>query len=166
MKLFRFLIPVCLVLCLSLFSCSSPPTDTGEVLSRLMENETDLPAGVIFTTKAAEGEEGYLSPALAEALWGEDSEEAFGLLEDYSVYISSFAAPFEIGVFRCYSATDAIRIEQLCRARADIVTVALRHTEYYGLCHNARILREGDTVIFIMTSDPDKTLKLAKRLIR
>lgn len=166
MKLFRFFIPVVLMLCLSLFSCSARSASTGEILSRLMTNEIDLPAGVIYTPDAEEGETGYLSPSLAEALWGEDAEEGFGLLEDYSVYISSFASPFEIGVFRCYSATDAIRIEQLCRGRADIVTVALRHTEYYSLCHNARILREGDTVVFIMTSDPDRTLKLAKKLIR
>ena len=164
MKLFGFFIS--LILCLSLFSCSDAPRDAHGILDRIMESEKNIPAGVVYTPNAREGEEGYLSPALAEALWGEDAKEGFGMLEDYAVYISSFASPTEIGVFRCYSATDAIRIEQLCRARADIVTVALRQTEYHGLCRNARIMRRGDTVVFTLTEDPDSTLRLVKRLIR
>ena len=160
-----FCIIISLLLCLSLFSCSRTEKDTGEILASLMEDCGPFPAGVIYTPSAEEGEEGYLSPALMEALWGEDAEEGFSMLQDYSIYLSSFAAPYEISVFSCFSATDAMRIEELCRARADIVSVALRHTEYYGLCQSIRICRKGRNVIFLMTDHPDKAEKSAKSLI-
>lgn len=163
MRLFSFLVAA--LLCLSLFSCSSEEKDAYDILSSLMEKHTDLPAGVVYTPDAREGEEGYLSPVLAEALWGEDAAEGFSMLSDYAIYMSSFAAPYEIGVFCCYSATDARRIEELCRSRADIISVALRQTEFYGLCGNLRIARKGRTVVFLMTSDPDRSVRLAKRLI-
>lgn len=163
MKLFRFFAVLFLCLCFS--SCGTEKRETGEILGALMDECSELPRGVIYTPHASEGEEGYMSAALAEALWGEDAHECFALLSDYSVYLSSFATPYEIGVFRCYSSTDAIRIEQLCRARADIVSVAVRQTEYHALCSNIRIVREGDTVIFMMTDRPDRVERRAKRLI-
>ncbi|MBQ8849143.1 MAG: hypothetical protein IJ011_02275 [Clostridia bacterium] len=162
MKLFRFILII--ALCLSLCSCGGE-RPTGDILSELMEACPSLPEGVIYSKGTIEGEEGYLSDTLAEALYGEDAAECFALVEDYSIYISSFATPYEIAVLRCYSSTDAIRIEQLCRARADIVSVALRHTEFYALCQNIRVLREGETVVFLMTDDPDGNERLARRLI-
>lgn len=155
-----------LILCLTISSCGARESaGTDEILADIMEYCDGLPQGVIYTSDADEGEEGYLSPALAEALWGEDACEGFSMLEEYSVYLSSFATPYEIGVYRCYSSTDARRIEELCRARADIVSVALRKTEYYTLCQNIRICRRGREVVFLMTDSPEDTLRLAKRLI-
>ena len=155
-----------LLLCLSLSSCSAKrELHTAEILADIMASCDGLPHGVIYTPEAEEGEEGYLSPALAEALWGEDAEEGFSMLCDYSVYLSSFAAPYEIGVYRCYSATDAERIEELCRARADIVSVALRQTEYYSLCQNIRIYRKRRVVVFLMTDKPEDSLRSAKALV-
>ena len=154
------------VLCLSLSSCSARrELHTAEILADIMEYCDGLPRGVIYTSEAEVGAEGYLSPALVEALWGEDAEEGFSMLEEYSVYLSSFAAPYEIGVYRCYSATDAERIEELCRARADIVSVALRQTEYYSLCQNIRIYRRRRVVVFLMTDKPDETLQYSKEIV-
>ncbi len=163
MKLFSFILSV--LLCLSLVSCSAAKKDSGEILGALMEHCGTLPRGVIYEKSAPEGEGGYMSPTLAEALYGERAAQYFSLLEEYSIYLSSFASPYEIAVFKCYSSTDARKIERMCRERADIVSVALRRTEFYELCGNIRIVREGDRVVFLMTDTPDKTARLAKRLI-
>ena len=163
MRIFSFIISI--LLCLSLVSCSRESRGAYEILTDIAEELEDLPVGVIYTPHAEEGEEGYLSDGLAEALWGEDAEEGFLMLSDYAVYMSSFAAPYEIGVFCCYSATDAVRIEELCRARADILSVALRQTEFYELCGNLRIVRKGRTVVFLMTSDPSRAERCARRYI-
>ena len=153
------------LLCLSLFSCEHTDMSAGEILYSIMEDSTPLPAGVIYSPSAEVGDKEYLSPALSEALWGEDAQEGFSLLADYSIYLSSFAAPYEIGVFICYSATDAVRIEELCRARADIVSVSLRQTEFYDLCQSIRICRSGRYVVFLMTPDPHESERIAKKLI-
>ena len=164
MRIFSFFIS--LLLCASLVSCSRGGDEDAETILRaIMKEQSDLPAGVIYTDGAQEGDEGYMSPALTRALWGEDAEEGFAMLSDYAVYMSSFAAPYEIGVFIGYSSTDARRVEELCRARADIISVALRQTEFYSLCGNLRIVRRGRTVVFLMTSDPDGAVRLAKGLI-
>ena len=46
-----------------------------------------------------------------------------------------------------------------------VTGVALRQTEFYGLCGGLRILRRGRTVIFLMTSDPDRAERYARRYI-
>ena len=163
MRLFSFFISF--LLCLGLVSCSHTERSASDILSSLTEAHEDLPAGVIYTPRADEGESGYLSFTLAEALWGEDAKEGFSMLSDFAIYMSSFATPYEIGVFCCYSSTDAKRIEELCYARADIISVALRQTEFYSLCRNIRVVREGRVVVFLLTSDPARSVKMAKRLI-
>ena len=163
MKLFRFTFFV--LLALSLCSCSVREKGTAEILSELMSELDGLPSGVVYDADAEEGEDGYLSPFMAEALYGEDASECFALAEDYSIYLSAYATPYEIAVFRCYSSTDATRIEQLCRDRADIVSVALRSTEFYRLCQSIRIIKRGHTVVFAMTDEPEKALRHIKALI-
>lgn len=162
MRILSFILTV--LLCLSLVSCGGRRQSAYEMLSSVTAGLEELPQGVIYVASAEMGEEGYLSPTVAEALWGDDADEGFSMLSDYAIYMSSFAAPYEIGVFCCYSATDARRIEELCRARADIVRVALKQTEFYYLCGNLRIVRKGRTVIFLMTSQPEKAVRLARRL--
>ncbi len=163
MKLFCFILSVLLSFCL--VSCTSASKTTEQILFEIMEGCRDLPEGVIYKNTASEGDQGYMSPSLSEALYGKNSFEYFKLLEEYSIYLSSFASPYEIAVFKCYSSSDAKKIERLCRERADIVSVALRRTEFYSLCGNIRIVREGDTVIFLMTDTPNRTARLAKGLI-
>lgn len=161
----RFSLFFCILLCFSLFSCSVREPDSYNILLSLMEDCGPMPAGVIYTPRAEEGEQGYMSEALAEALWGEDAAEGFGLLSDFAIYMSSFASPYEIGVFCCYSSTDADRVEELCMSRADIISVALRQTEFYGLCGNVRVVKRGRVVIFLMTDAPDVAVRRALSLI-
>ena len=163
MKLFRFIVLLLLVLCLC--SCTYGEKEPAEILSVLMEETDGLPMGVIYVAGAEEGEDGYLSELMAEALYGEDATECFALVQDYSIYLSAYAAPYEIAVFKCYSSTDASRVEQLCRQRADIVSVAIRSTEFYGLCENIRIVKRGRTVVFAMTDEPESTVRHIKALI-
>lgn len=163
MKLFRFLVMI--ALCLSLVSCASRAHSTDMILGRLMEECGELPSGKIYRGGRESVSEGSLPPELMCALYGEDAKESFLSVSEYSIYLSSFASPYEIAVFRCYSSTDAIDIERLCRARGDIVSVALRQTDYYELCDNILIVREGRCVVFAMTDSPRSVERLIKKLI-
>jgi len=163
MKLFCFILSM--VICLGMISCQMKEEKAEEMLGDILSEVGGLPTGVVYRPQAEEGDEGYLSRSLTEALYGEDSEICFALIEDYAIYLSSFAAPYEIAVFKSYSKSDALRIEQMCRQRADIVSVALRETEFFSLSGNIRIIRSGATVVFSMTDNPDRSVRLIKRII-
>ena len=146
-------------------SCGQKNSSPREILDELMAVSGELPEGTVFLSDAEEGSEEYLSPTLLRAMYGEEAEEEFEAVEDSALYLSSFAAPYEIAVFRCYSATDARRIEALCLYRADEIRVALRETDFYSLIDSLRVLCRGKTVILMLTAEPDETERLALRLI-
>ncbi len=165
MRIFLFFLVFCISLSLTACGEHSEGMETERILTSLMEAQESFPGGVTFRHTATEGMEDYLPPSAREAMYGADSERYFKLIEQYSIYMSSFAAPYEIGVFKCYSKSDGLKIEAMCRTRWDIVSVALRETEFYGLCDDIRVLRKGDTVVFIMVDNADKCARLAKKLI-
>lgn len=164
MKHFRFFAVI--LLCLSLFSCSSAKNNsTDAILAEIMEECGELPSGKIYRGGREDTGESGISDALMSALYGEDAKESFMLVEQYSIYLSSFASPYEIAVFKCYSSTDAKKLEELCRARADIVSVALRNTDYYELCDDIMIVREGRLVAFAMTDSEKVTERSVRKLL-
>ncbi len=159
---------VCVIIALSLFllpSCFKKDEDTSSILLSLMDKCDALPNGQIFEMGAEEGEAKYLSSSMIESMYGEGATDVFLLVEDYAIYISSFAAPYEIAVFRCYSSSDAIKVETMCRGRADILSVAFRGSEYHDLYKNIRVLRDQDSVVFLMVDNSDDVYRIAKRLI-
>ena len=165
MKLFRIIL-VLFSFFIAFSSCASDQLSCQEILDALIEGSADLPAGDIYRhTSKDSSADGYMSSYLMEAMYGEGFEENFALLQEYSIYISSFEAPYEIAVFKCYSRSDGLKIERMCRRRADTVSVALRETSYYYLCDNIRVVREGEYVVFIMTDEPKKTERTVKKLI-
>ncbi len=160
----RFCLVISFLLLFSLAACSVSPMSTDKALSRIMEKGEKLPDGMIYHLGAEEGSEYYLPPSVRDSMYGDASEEIFSLLEDYSIYMSSFAKPFEIAVFKCRSKSDGRRIEAMCRDRRDIVSVALRETEFYEMCRDIRIIRDGEWVFFIMSDEPDVMARTARHL--
>ncbi len=162
----RLLVGLLCVPFLLFCSCERKSADTAELLSALMEGAGELPQGRIYQGDAEEGSDAYLSPSLREAMYGAESKEIFSLMEGYSIYLSSFAAPFEIAVFRVYSASDAETVAAMCLGRADELRVLLRQTELRELGESVRILLRGRTVIMGVTEDADAFEREALRLTR
>ncbi len=116
-----------------------------------------LPAGEVYVPGKAPGEEGYLSPFVLESLYGAHAEEAFSQIEDYAVYLSSVAEPYEIAVFRCCTVSDADGVVELCRERRDLLQTLLRDTDFRQMTDCIRIIRHGKYVVMTLTADPGKT---------
>lgn len=116
-----------------------------------------LPAGEVYVPGKAPGEEGYLSPFVLESLYGAHAEEAFSQIEDYAVYLSSVAEPYEIAVFRCCTVSDADGVVELCRERWDLLQTLLRDTDFRQMTDCIRIIRHGKYVVMTLTADPGKT---------
>ena len=157
-----------LFLCIVCLICSScgGQRRSEELLSSLLEVSGELPEGEIYRSEAEVGGEGYLPPTVREVLYGAEAEELFSLLENYAIYVSSFASPCEIGVFVARSASDAPRIAAMCLERRDTVSVLLRQMGMGDRMEAIRIVHKGKTVIMGLTDKPDAFERAALRLAR
>lgn len=139
------LIIICLALIFCVASCGA--RESAEDILYSICAEAELPSGVTYLRGAAEGSAGYLDAGVIESLYGEDGEAAFLLLEDYAIYLSSFAVPYEVAVLECYSASDTERVAELCLERIDVLKVILRDTEYFDVMQRASVKIKGRTVV-------------------
>lgn len=134
------LLGLAVLLCVLSCSCSREEKSTAVLLGEEMARMENLPQGEIYRSDAAEGEVGYLSERLAATLYGESAvTNCFPLLEEYAIYLSSFAEPCEIAIFRCYARSDADRIAEMCLTRIEQMRIMLAGTDF-------RIRVDGATV--------------------
>ena len=100
-----------LLLCLVLGACScGKGRAASEILSVMCERAEILPAGQVYQKGAEEGQAEYLSPAMCASLYGDgDVPAEMELMEDYAIYLSSFARPFELAVFAVMREVTPIR---------------------------------------------------------
>ena len=155
-----------LVACVGLGACGRTRRSAGEILEELNALCEALPAGVCYRSGAEEGDGAYLAPSVRESLYGAEAAEIFGVVEEYAIYLSSFAMPYEVAVFRCYSATDAHRVAALCLGRADALRVALNGTPWEGHAEGAQVIARGRYVVMAMTEEPSALRQEALRLMR
>ena len=148
-------------------SCGRREATAWEILLSLCETAGELPTGEIYHAAAEEGARGYLSPEMIESLYGEEGKEVFGeLLLDYAIYLSSFAAPYEIAVLRAHSTTDAHRVAELCLSRADELQVALHRTEWETLGSSIEVVVRGRWVVMLVTDSNESLKESAVRAVR
>lgn len=164
MKKFLCLI-ICLCLCLCAASCAKKNNTAEEILGGIMSEINNLPEGRIYLSNAEEGSEKFLSEDIAKSLYGEAATQSLSLTRDFAIYLSAFALPCEIAVFLCYSASDALTVERMCRERADILLVALRESDLCDLRLAATVVRKGRTVVFAMTDNAPQAERAIKGFI-
>ncbi len=150
---------------LLLGGCAQDEKSADTILSALMgAGEDSLPEGEIYRSGAEEGSEDYPPSALLRALYGEDGEESIRIC-DFSIYLSAFAVPLEIAVFRAPSGDHARRIYALCLSRMDLLKVALRETEFDALGGEICVYRAGRYVVMGVTWNQESFLKAVKKEI-
>lgn len=144
-----------LVLCLALCSCDKESVEADNVLNNIIENEKALPVGQIYRKGAEEGKDDYLSGNMIGILYGVKAEsEYFSMLEDYAIYLSSFAKPFEVAVFKCYSKSDVDSISKLCFLRGDIIKSLINH-EKGNEDISVKVISKGRYVCMYVGTDPE-----------
>jgi len=137
-----------LLLCLTVCSCSQEQKGTDVLLGELLAEAEDLPMGEIFRSDAVEGEAGYFSERLMATVYGESAvTHCFPLVEEYAIYLSSFAEPCEIAVFRCYARSDTDRVAEMCLSRIEQLRIQLGGTDYRARADRATVSVEGRLVV-------------------
>ena len=109
--------------------------------------ELELPSGETYLKSAEEGSTGYLDQSMINTLYGKEGASVFLLIEDYAIYLSSFAVPYEVAVFKCYSRSDSDSVAELCLERIETLKVILRDSEHFELVQRARVEIKGRYVV-------------------
>lgn len=148
MRFFCFILVLAIIM--SGVSCGANNKPCIDILNEITDGVEKLPAGKIYRSQSEAGTDGYFTDSMRNAMYGEDSERYFSLMEEYALFASSSGVPCEIAVFKCYSATDARSVEFMCRNRAQLLVVALNGTGFSELCDEISVIREGRYVVFVM----------------
>lgn len=157
---------LCLLLCVVLLlSCGGRSDPTAEILLELEQVAGALPVGERYYSGEEDGGEGAMPSDLRDALYGAESEEIFATVEEYAIYLSSAAKPYEIAVLRCYSATDAHRVTQACMERRETLRVALRGTEWETLAKDSLVMFRGRDVLLCVSDRSRSVEERARRLL-
>lgn len=132
-------------------ACTAQSRPADELLNAFCTSYGTMPAGQTYRSTAAEWEEGYLSPALSDALYTEDNgENALSCCQSYAVFLVSSFAGGEIGFFTCPGQEEAIRVAEMCRARLSRVK---QSSPGAAILQEACVLRYDKTVVLLMLPD-------------
>ena len=149
---FLFFITLLTLVLLILPSCKDTRS-AEDILFGITKDISTLPHGNVYLKSAEEGGAAYLSPAMISALYGEGAAlYEFTFVEDFAVYVSSFARPCEVAVYKCYSASDTDLIASMCLSRIDNLKVVLSGTSFSDIVSSATVRISGKFVIVTMVS--------------
>lgn len=150
-----------LLLCL-LFSFSflvaCAPTQNAEEQMRAFADAYG--GGIVYAPTVPEGESGHADDTFFEELFGAPPYET----EDYAVlFLPSLSSGGEAGIFLCYTAADAMTVEELCLRRTELIReVGALSSHAWG--ENAFVERYGRTVVYAALPDAPRARRLFRRL--
>lgn len=150
-KFFKF--SSVIILCIFILtSCKyTNSMSASEVLEHTKKEFKNLPDGFTYLKSAEEGDDNFLPSSTISILYGSDSQNnEFTLIEDYAIYISSFAVPCEIAVFKCYSSSDTQIIASMCLERISSLSFLLQESDFRMLVDNAKVEIYGKFVVMTM----------------
>ena len=123
-----------------------------DVLFNITKDFDDLPDGSVYLSSAEEGSQKFLSVSMINSLYHDDaSKYEFSLIEEYAIYISNFAKPCEIAVYKCYSSSDTDLIATMCLRRIEKLRAMLAGTSFCEIIDSADVEVKGHFVIVTMT---------------
>ena len=148
-----------LIFSFCLCSCVKDTLTASEALTRILENEKKLPDGQLYLKGAEAGEREYFSEEMMSSMYGSKAnDEFFSLVEDFALYISSFANGFEVAVFKCYSNSDVDSICETFFWRSDIIKSVIGHQKgFENIC--VKVFFHGRYVCMYVGEYPDEAEK-------
>ncbi len=136
-----------LCLLLSLVGCGTQK-NAEEILGEVLA-ASDLPRGVIYCADNTDD-------ALLTEFYGESAPSEFALLSSFAIYSSARMEVCEVAIFRCYAASDAHRIAEMCHTRADLLQKYFNMT---GEEVSLRVLIKGKWVMMAVCDNAEAVAK-------
>ena len=148
-----------------LSSCGREGKNAAEVFDGFIFEIEKLPDGDILRSGSIEGSGEYLSESICATLYGERAtKDIFPLVENFSIYLCSFAYPFEVAVFKCYSKSDTDLVSEMCFKRGDMVKVLL-HSEGINDVE-IRVMTKGNFVAMYIGTLPKEAERAFDKAMR
>ena len=150
-SIFIKLISVLIVLSISILSSCGDSRYAEDILFNITKNFPELPDGTVYISSSEEENKNSLIPDMINSLYHEGAAEyEFSLIEEYAVYISDFAKPCEIAVYKCFSRSDTNLIASMCLSRIEKLSVMLKGTSFSEIPLRANVDIRGNFVIVTM----------------
>ena len=155
-----------LILPCSLLACRAP-AQVGDILTEMIDSQTELPAGQIYRKDAPPGDGGYTDDELLSVLYGDGIlPPEFEVINDFSIRLSAFAEPYELAVFRCVSERDAYDVARMCLRRVQRLAISCRETEFADMADSAQVSIRGKYVLIAICDDPQGAIEAGRRAAR
>ena len=116
--------------------------------------------GTVYSPSIPEGESGHADDTFYEDLFGAQPYE----VEDYAVLLlPSLESGGEAGIFLCYTAADAMEVEEICLRRTELVRrVGALSSHVWG--EDAFVERYGRKVVYAALPDAARARRLLRSL--
>ena len=152
---------LCSLLVSSLFLSGCAATMSADAILRNFLDAYPLAEGVIFSSMARESDAEFADRQTLLRLYGKDE---LPLYESSAVYLySDMDTVRECGVFIVRSGLgatdDIVRTQDLFYERIHLVALAFPDA-------NARVMRFGNTVAYVILPDPERAQRLLRSLVR
>ena len=142
---------VILVVLLSLLTSCTDRGSAQDMLFNITKEFDDLPDGSVYLSKNGGDSENFLSATMINTLYHDGAAEyEFSMIEEYAIYISEFAKPCEVAIYKCYSRSDTNLIASMCLGRIEKLTVMLAGTSFAEIPLKADVDIKGHFVIVTM----------------
>ncbi len=156
-----------ILLLLSFFAACSgadPKNTCRDMVAAMAGNEKALPKGRYYSLSAPEGDAEYLSRSLISSLLGNGSYPKVGEgWLDAALYLSLGDHPCEFAVIYCRDRDTAEDTAKLFCTRLELIKITKTAPEYQKMIEEARVEVRGNYALLVISSDPDKALKIFAR---
>jgi len=149
------------------FGCSSSPYATcREILDALLESEVGKPAGKIYYLEAKPTEDGYLSEATLDALYGDVQKDR---LLDLASFVPFGENPCEFAIFHCRDRDTANDVSRALSLRLSAIKRTKNKPQdprITQMLNSAIVTVIGNYVFLIISRDTETALKTVKSLVK
>lgn len=136
-----------------------------EILQAMCEKELSLPAGIIYSSRAKEGEEGYIKESLLASLFGNGKQlDIFKFWDDIAIFLPSGSDACEFAVIHCTHSDNTPDTARLLSTRQNDLKSSKgeKHPEYF---ESMEILTVKNYIIMAVSTDAKNAYKVARDII-
>ena len=151
---------------LTLASCQErKAVPCRDVLTHMMDNEVDLPAGRVYSSNAEGGSDEFLPDSLISALFcnGSMPKIAEGWL-DCALFLSLNEHPCELAVVYCQDRDTALDTAKLLNTRIGEVKKQ-KGEQYAQMLDSAKVTVIGNYAVMAISTDSENAISKAKKAI-
>ncbi|MBR5516121.1 MAG: DUF4358 domain-containing protein [Clostridia bacterium] len=161
---------IILSFCLILFSCAQSPESALEIMQRFFDKGVSLPDGFLYTSRAQESSESYISQSELGALYYENEEvpKELEVIESYAIYISKGTEINELHIFKTKYRSERDTVERMLNRRKKmLLTPEINPNSSEFLCEKVKeceVFSKGNYIFLIAGEDISFAVEICSKI--